>query len=217
MEPRDTPPSQPRSCLPPLPPGAGVGVGGEAESGRGEPLRGHPAPTPVSPSVLPPGSSGCRNPPPMSDTSVRPAKAETASLSLLPAAAASSTSPPPPVPFIQPLQLSRLPMAFSSPLSAPSRLCLLSPSTPSLLGLSFPHCLRFPSFLSESPPLLSSPSFFPTPLRCLGPPAAASCLGWSLSQAQQGGPGQGFTGGPWEPRMRGHHLAPTQKGGGKGQ
>lgn len=115
MEPRDTPPSQPRSCLPPLPPGAGVGVGGEAESGRGEPLRGHPAPTPVSPSVLPPGSSGCRNPPPMSDTSVRPAKAETASLSLLPAAAASSTSPPPPVPFIQPLQLSRLPMAFHLP------------------------------------------------------------------------------------------------------
>ena len=70
VEPRDTPPSEllghggaQRGAYPSTP-APGVGVGGEAESGRGEPLQGHPAPTPVS-LVCPGRALLAANPPPI--------------------------------------------------------------------------------------------------------------------------------------------------------
>lgn len=94
------------------------------------------------------------------------------------------------------------------------------------LSLSFPpsQSLLPHTFLSQLPAPAAPLGFtliFSYPSLCclLAHPPRPHSVGLSPRswEAQRECAGQSFTGGPWEPRMRGHHLAPTQKGGGKGQ
>ena len=162
VEPGDTPPSEPlrhggaqRSAYPSAP-APGVGVGGKAESGRGQPLQGHPAPTPVSP-VCPPVRALLAASSPHTHTHLTPLCVPPEPNLSQPL---SSLSPPSSAPPLTPSSLwgavsaalSASPCHFSSPLSQPLLFLPLCPP-PVSLSMSFPpaQSLLPHTFLSQLP------------------------------------------------------------------
>lgn len=177
-----------------------AGVGGEAESGRegpvgGEPLRAHPAPTPVSP-VCPGSGWALLATTPTSDTSVCPTRVDTDSplhcqpvLYFSPSVFFAATPSPHAITLSFCLWLSLFPL--SSLLSSPLGFCSSLPPCHSLhLGPELPSlsCLVTPSpclSVGASPPTVTATPLslifsYPSP-RCPWPVPLAPSQPLSLS------------------------------------
>ena len=212
-------PEEPEVTVPPPPSPRSrqaerLSQGGRTRWGRAPPWASGPHPVSCLSSWL--GCAGCHPHPHLTLLRVLPSHPVPPTATPLPLSLLSSAFSSASVPLAARPNLPSPPTSLVSPTLFPPPALPRATATPltSLLLIPIHWSLSLRDHSSgvsaPFPPLPVVPGLPPHPLSA--GPSSLSPRPW---EAQWGCPGQRVTGGPWEPRMKGHRCTLIQKGGGK--